>query len=441
MKKILQTLTLSFSLLLMATSTSFAQLDAKDRIEVLDKVWKTINKKYHDPNFNGLDWNKIYQNYRPKVEAAKDDAQAYALVKQMVGELGDIHTSFRTPRDVQAGKLRRVIGVGLKLGEAEGKIVIFGVAPDSDAARAGLQPGMVLTNIDGRDATDVLAETRSKIKSSSEIAINRIAYARLLSGAENTEVRLNLIDSNGQPKEITLVRQAFDPEALSESKFESRRLASGKGYIRFDEFNDSMLKKYKKALTEFKDTEGLIIDLRFNYGGSHYTMEEMAEPFFSEKVSFGTTKTRTGKIPKFLGISLIPKETFVGDEGGRRYTGAIVILISNYSASSAEHFAAGMQESGRAKIIGERSCGCMLGIFGKVKIKGGAELYVSELDFLTAQGKRIEGAGVTPDITIAPLVSDVPTGFSRIIIEAEKLLEIRAIDKTGEVLRQYEQTR
>jgi carboxyl-terminal processing protease len=98
-----------------------------------------------------------------------------------------------------------------------------------------------------------------------------------------------------------------------------------------------------------------------------------------------------------------------------------MILMSNYSASAAEHFAAGMQESGRARIVGGQSCGCMLGIMGKTKIKGG-ELYVSQLDFVTARGKRIEQVGVIPDVLIVPTVADTQAGFTRAINEAENLL-------------------
>ena len=174
-----------------------------------------------------------------------------------------------------------------------------------------------------------------------------------------------------------------------------------------------------------KDAAGLIIDLRFNRGGSQYAMEEIAETLFEGRVSFGTVKTRTGKMPKFLGISLIPKELIVGDDGGRVYSGPVAVLISNFSASAAEHFAAGLQESGRAKIVGQQSCGCMLGIMGKTKIKG-AELYVSQLDFLTARGRRLEGVGVAPDVVVAPKIEDVQAGFTAAVDVAEKLLkEIR----------------
>jgi len=422
MKKQFRALLSFLLLLLLLTSVVSAQISHSERIKILDKVWTTINKKYYDPRFNGVNWNEIREIYRPRIEAAKDDAEVFTILKQMVGELKDIHTSFRTPLEVEASKRNLTTGVGLWLGEAEGKTVIFGVEPDSEAQRAGLRTGLIVSKIDGRDTAEILAEKRAAIKSSSSNAVNRMAYARLLSGAENTPVRLHLLEPNESvEREVTLVRRVMKPSTISKTQFTSHWTASGVGYIRFDEFDFKAVKQFKKALTEFKDTKGLIIDLRFNRGGYHYAMSEMAAPFFAEKVSFGKTVTRTGKIPKFLGISLIPKETFVGEEGEQRYIAPIVILISNYSASAAEHFAAGMQESGRAKIVGGQSCGCMLGIRGKTKISGG-ELYVSQFDFVTAGGKRIEQIGVMPDLTIVPTVLDAQSGFTKAVIEGENLL-------------------
>jgi carboxyl-terminal processing protease len=421
MKKISKALS-SFLLLLFAAGIVSAQTSAPDRIKIFEKVWETISKKYYDPHFNGVDWSKIRELYQPRVEAAKSDDEFYRLVKRMVGELGDIHTSFRAPSDVEADKRKVTVGVGLWLGEAEGKAVIFGVEPNTEAARSGLRPGMIVNKIDGRETTEILAEKRAVIKSSSMNAVDRKAFAQLLSGAENTSVLLSVFEPNDPAtREVTLVRRVANSPKEAETLFTSRRMPSDVGYIRFDEFDFKVLKKFKKSLTELKDTKGLIIDLRFNRDGYHYAMSEMAELFFSEKVSFGKTITRTGKIPKILGISLTPKETFVGDDDTQRYAAPVMILMSNYSASAAEHFAAGMQESGRARIVGGQSCGCMLGVMGKTKIKGG-ELYVSQLDFVTARGKRIEQVGVIPDVLIVPTVADTQAGFTRAINEAENLL-------------------
>jgi hypothetical protein len=58
---------------------------------------------------------------------------------------------------------------------------------------------------------------------------------------------------------------------------------------------------------------------------------------------------------------------------------------------------------------------------GKTRIEGG-ELYLSQVDFITAQGKRIEGVGDTPDLTIALTINDMHSGFTMAVEKAEELL-------------------
>ena len=75
-----------------------------------------------------------------------------------------------------------------------------------------------------------------------------MAYGRLLAGPEETAVRLTLLDQDGRRQEVTLRRRAFNPSTMMGAPFSSRRLPSGVGYIRFDEFNGSTSKQYGKAL-------------------------------------------------------------------------------------------------------------------------------------------------------------------------------------------------
>jgi hypothetical protein len=72
-------------------------LSPKDRIEVFERVWKAVNDKYYDSSFNGVDWNAAHERYRPLVGGVKTDQEFYALLNQMLSELHDAHTHFRTP--------------------------------------------------------------------------------------------------------------------------------------------------------------------------------------------------------------------------------------------------------------------------------------------------------------------------------------------------------
>jgi carboxyl-terminal processing protease len=99
-----------------------------------------------------------------------------------------------------------------------------------------------------------------------------------------------------------------------------------------------------------------------------------------------------------------------------------VILQNAGSASGSELFAGTMQAAGRAKIVGEPSCGCLLGFLGYASIPGGAELAYSEVGFVLTNGKRIEGEGVIPDHTVSPTLADLQQNRDRTLEEAQEVL-------------------
>ena len=59
--------------------------------ETFDIVWRTVKEKHYDPKFNGVDWDKVREAYAPRVAEVKSDQELYALLQQMIGELGQSH--------------------------------------------------------------------------------------------------------------------------------------------------------------------------------------------------------------------------------------------------------------------------------------------------------------------------------------------------------------
>jgi carboxyl-terminal processing protease len=81
------------------------------------------------------------------------------------------------------------------------------------------------------------------------------------------------------------------------------------------------------------------------------------------------------------------------------YPGPVVILIDGLSGSTSEVFASGMQEMGRAVVVGERSAGAALPSFFQ-KLPTGALFEFAIADFKTPKGVLIEGRGVIPDVEV-----------------------------------------
>ena len=61
-------------------------LSPKERIEVFETIWKTINEDYYDPEFHGIDWALVRERYLPRVEAAKPIRLHWMSLFLAVGE-------------------------------------------------------------------------------------------------------------------------------------------------------------------------------------------------------------------------------------------------------------------------------------------------------------------------------------------------------------------
>lgn len=404
-----------------AVKSSSGSLSAKERVEVFEEVWKAINEKYYDPKFNGVDWNAVHERYRPLVDTVKNDTEFYDLLNLMAGELHDAHTRARSPRGRQERKRLQATSAGVRVYEVENIPVIFSVTPDSDAARAGVTAGMVVRTIDGQPIAEAFAEARREVgASSSERATRLLAYQRIIAGEPDTPLKLGLTRADGTPFEATLTRRTVS----AAPQFTARLLPSGYAYIKFNRFLPPVTKQIKEALMKYKDAPGLILDLRANGGGDGETGLQIAGYFFNDKTPLGRIITRTGKPPSaFFGLFKLPKEIQAGKKGEQLYSNPVVVLINEATGSTSELITGAMQEQNRAQVIGTQSCGCALGVLNHKQLKGGGDLAISEIGFVTSKGRTLEGNGVVPDKTVALTIADVQQGRDVALKEAESFLK------------------
>jgi carboxyl-terminal processing protease len=88
----------------------------------------------------------------------------------------------------------------------------------------------------------------------------------------------------------------------------------------------------------------------------------------------------------------------------------MVILTNEGTGSTSEVIAASLQERGRARVVGARSCGCALGVLKHRKLSDGSALAISEVGLLSGLGRRVEGAGITPDVPVPLTLADLEQG-------------------------------
>ncbi|MDQ3744870.1 MAG: S41 family peptidase [Acidobacteriota bacterium] len=403
-----------------------AEADARRRRrEAFEIVWQTVKDNHFDPTFGGTDWDAVRAEFVPLVERAATDRELHALLQRMLNRLGQSHFNIITPESIPAtddaddaddadnpaapgtkkphrpGSLlmadHLTYGIGIDLRVIAGAAVITRVEPGSPAARAGLRPGFVLRGVDGQSVSRLIRmlEAAAVYEPSALHQIPEEILVGFVNGEPGTSVRLSYLDGLNRLRRVVVPREHLSGElspvfqAMPSQffEFESKRLRGGVGYIRFNLFVAPVLDKFCAALRGMRDAPGLVIDLRGNRGGLLGLVYGLGGLLETRDVSFGTMRTRAG----WYELQVNPQKN--------PYRGQLAVLIDSTTQSAGEIFAGGLEESGRAVVVGERSAGATLPSAAK-ELPTGAILQYAFADFVTAYGNHLEGHGVTPDVSI-----------------------------------------
>lgn len=365
-----------------------------------ETVWQTVNEVHYDPTFGGVDWQAVHTQYKPLMSAAKNEEESLWLINQMLFELDLSHLLAVYPEDIKRYMpvlfAEGSIGADVRL--LDGKAVITMVHPGTPAEQAGLQPGFIIERIDGKPVDQIIKESEAFLipPFNSRNRINNLSGMILghISGRPGTTVMLTFQDEDGTRTESAIQRESrgrgrFVMDAMPPyyAEFEARKLKNNIGYVRFNHWADPVDSKFIAKLASFRDTHGLIIDLRGNPGGFLSIVHTIAKHLLKNKVLVSAWRFRNQRV----------EYSFEPAPGA--YHGPVVILMDVRSTSSSEYFAGSMQAIGRAVVVGERSPGYLLIANWKKLLNGTSFMYAFAQPAMP-DGKIIEGHGVVPNIEV-----------------------------------------
>jgi carboxyl-terminal processing protease len=397
-------------------STSHAASD--EQLAVFDDAWATIRDRYYDADFHGVDWQAQREQFRPLAAEAGSAKELYTILRRMIGNLHDAHTRIYAPDEKFDWQHPRSIGIGVALREVEGLPVVIAVDRGSEAERAGLRAGDVIETIDDAPALAVFAERLEEQHGSSTVAAARLhAMATLFEGALNSTIKITLRGRDERERIVALHREWRERNTA----LRLRRVRGGYAVIAFDAFTPASTLDVLRALAnKLRDARGLVIDLRNNGGGDAEAMTEIASAFLPLGKSLGRFTNRDASItlePQTRNAMLFASDAIT------HFQSPLVILTSERTSSAAEIFVAALKEAKRATVIGTQTCGCVLAISRPHALPDGGELDISEMDYRTAAGTRLEGIGIMPDEKIALDRRDLRAGRDRALERALMLLE------------------
>jgi carboxyl-terminal processing protease len=378
-----------------------APRDRQVNLDSFEKVWSTIRDKHWEKNPGGLDWQAIHEEFRPKVEQAKNIDEVRGLLKDMLGRLHQTHFGILPATvyedagllgDLDAGGGDGSTGIDLRV--LDGQAVVTRVDPGSPAERAGVKPGWAVQLANGVNL-QAAASALAADPSIPELIFTRVLMGRI-SGPVGGKARITFLDGAGEEAKRELDLAAPRGELSSFGNlpetpvwFESKILSTT-GYIRFNYFLDlqHVMEGFGGAVKACQSCGGMIIDLRGNPGGIGAMAMGMAGYFLDQTgLRLGTMYMRDAQ----LNFAVNPRFP--------SFSGPLAILVDACSASTSEIFAGGLQDLRRARIFGTRTAAAALpSVIERLPNGDGFQYAVG--NYVSEGGRPLEGEGVRPDVEV-----------------------------------------
>ena len=372
----------------------------------------------------GVDWAALRAEFRPRAAEAPTQTQLYGLLRRMLAQLGDPHTRLYAPEEYSGWREPRYISVGVRVRLIEGAVVVVGVERGSEAARAGVRAGQEVLSVDGETVGTILRRRapeqaragRSPANNSSGARASvAAAAARIFEGEKESVAEVVFRSTEGREIRVGLGRV----QKVRAPVLRVRR-EGGYGVVEFNTFAPEMAAGLARAMrAELRGVGGLVIDLRENGGGEAEALTDIASIFLPKGTKLGRFIDREGRPqlePQTRSAMLSAADSV------KVFDAPVVLLTSGRTASAAEVFAAALREARRATTVGEPTCGCVLGIRRHHTLPDGGVLEISEMDFRTPAGARLEGVGVVPDEAVVPTRRDISEGRDAALLRALELL-------------------
>ena len=373
------------------------------RLAVFDDAWSRINERYYDQRFHGLDWDAQRATFRPLAADAGSTQELYAVLRRMISSLDDPHTRVFAPEEKFEWWRPRFVSSGLGIAEVDGLPTVIQVERDSAPQRAGVRVGDVIETVNGESASSLIKNRLANLSQPVSTSSRFRAFAKLLDGPPETSVAVGWKVKDGKLKSARFDRHWEQRELGVRARREQREYA----VIEIDVFTKPIAADFARSLKKkLNGVRGVILDLRSNGGGDAEAMTDIASSFLGSGSNLGQFTDRFGIS---FTIATHSRSLFSPDLIAQTKL-PLIVLTSERTSSAAEIFVEALKISKRATILGKETCGCVLAVRTRHELPDGGLLDISEFDYETAEGHRLEGHGIIPDEIVTVERSDLYSG-------------------------------
>ncbi len=438
MKKILLPLLLLFAMVVDAQVPN--TLTTADKVYGLSKFWQEVN--YNFVYLDKVDRNKWENDYREaitKVQNTKNDYEYYRELQKLCASLNDGHTNIYFPKSIDSLLYNDMFGkYRIFLTNIDNKAII---TRTNQSIKDEVPVGSEIIEVNGMPTADYLKQhVLPYIASSTDYVLQDRAIETMLKGLKGSKYEIIYRTPKGKVKALTLthaktteqeVYPAIEKRELLELKWYPNQTA----YLALNGFHDPKINEmFLEKLPELRKAKALIVDLRYNGGGSTTIGRQILDYLSPDTLLYGSRNSTRQHLASFKAWGRFienPKDT-VGDAWAAKslmaYQDKLVhtfdykpaqnkvapkdkvivptaILIGHRTASAAEDFLIYADNQKHMTKIGENSFGSTGQPF-MFDLPGGGNARICTKKDTYPDGREFVGYGVKPDVEVKMTLQD-----------------------------------
>jgi carboxyl-terminal processing protease len=268
--------------------------------------------------------------------------------------------AFMEMRDEQRGAFS---GLGIQINKRgpDQPLTIIAPIDGTPAAKAGLQPGDVISKIEGQDTLGLTVQDA----------------VRRLKGEKGTKVTITIQRAGENATfDVTLVRDEIPTHSVAHAFM----VQPGVGLVRISSFTSTTTSELDEALQKLKGQgmERLILDLRSNPGGLLDQAVGVASRFIPE-----------GKLVVYTRGRIAGSDQDYTAKGDVRTNATLIVLVDHNSASASEIVSGSIQDHDCGLVVGETTFGKGL-VQRVIPLRDGGALALTTAKYYTPSGRLIQ---------------------------------------------------
>jgi C-terminal processing protease CtpA/Prc len=263
--------------------------------------------------------------------------------------------------------------------------------------------GDEITEIDGHSAATLQPKSLAKLLD---------VYGNALYGQPSSVAKLTVV-SSAKVREEQVRRIRMDDQ----DPVQTKALGSNLFFIRFQSLpgDANEIAHLQAAWKPATTAAAIVMDLRDCGGGwpaaSSYLLDSL----------LGNSRKTFEALDRNGAEVAAPKTTFAPPPP---FAGPVAILVAEDTQSECELLAAGLKETHRAVLIGDRTAGAFNGFYRTVPLPDDFTFFaLPYTPTVSPANVSYEGLGVAPDNRVTNSVADFRSGHDRVLAEAESLVQ------------------